>query len=81
MDSTYFDIGFTLASTLARTLQYLMFSGNSWIPREKMQKKKRKCEEVEQLHKINSTSALNLKRFITSDTKQMTPVKTNKDEG
>lgn len=41
MDSTYFDIGFTLASTLARTLQYLMFSGNSWIPREKMQKKKK----------------------------------------
>lgn len=54
-----------------------MFSGNSWIPWEKLQKK---CEEVKQLHNINSTSVPILKRFITSDTKQITPVKTNKDE-
>lgn len=29
---TYLDIGFTLASTIARTLQFLIFSGNSWMP-------------------------------------------------
>lgn len=30
---TYLEIGFTLASTTVRTLQFLMFSGNSWIPK------------------------------------------------
>lgn len=30
---TYLEMGFTLASTTARTLQFLMFSGNSWIPK------------------------------------------------
>lgn len=35
--STHLDMGFTLASTIARTLQFLIFSGNSWIPGEKRQ--------------------------------------------
>lgn len=42
---THLDIGFTLASTIARTLQFLMFSGNSWIPevKEQMDTSEQRC--------------------------------------
>lgn len=39
--STYFDMGFTLASTIARTLQFLMFSGNSWMPKNEWRMEKK----------------------------------------
>lgn len=42
-------MGFTLASTIARTLQFLMFSGNSWIPGVKEEMDKSQETDVREL--------------------------------
>lgn len=69
--STYFDMGFTLASTIARTLQFLMFSGNSWMPTNEWRMGKKKSQHVEGYNKPPSFNAcmLYLNHFIAADTK------------
>lgn len=75
--STYLDMGFTLASTTARTLQFLMFSGNSWIPGEKEQKSHKMFKgKTTTDHQFNTCCCSSTILLLL--TKQMTHVKTKK---
>lgn len=78
LGSTHFDMGFTLASTIVRTLQFFMFSGNSWIPREKQQTAQTLGGFKVQLHTIKSTSACCISAILLPLTQNTSPVKTTK---